>query len=521
MTETIRETKECNHCWTSFTITDKDLDFYDKISPVFNKIKYTIPTPTLCPDCRQQRRLSFRNERKLYKRTCDATGKQIISIYSEDKPYKVYDPKIWRSDQWDPMEYGQDYDFSQWFFQQFAELLVKVPKLAIVNMQSENSEYTSRCNYNKDCYLVFMSSYSENSLYGTFIQKSQYCVDCLQATNCVHCYECYDIEWCTQVQYNNHCSTCSFSSYLDYCYGCTNCYGCHNLKNQQYCILNKQYTKEEYNKILPTITLEQIQQEKENIVRESTMVRCENCTWINITDSKNCRECCNGFDGEDCKYLLNFWDIKDGYDCTAFGHKCAMNIENIAGEEDYMIGYTFSMVRTQNVWYSMNCYDSSYLFGCDGLRNKQYCIFNKQYTKDEYETLVPKIIEHMQQNGERWEFFPASISPFCYNETVAIEYYPLTRDAALSKWYKRMDQEYPINIPENAQTINAKDLPTNIHEVTDDIINKVVICEETGKPFRIVKQELQFYRQHNLPLPHKHPDQRHLERMHLRNPHKN
>lgn len=52
-------------------------------------------------------------------------------------------------------------------------------------------------------------------------------------------------------------------------------------------------------------------------------------------------------------------------------------------------------------FYVHNCFYSSDIFGCIGLRNKQYCIFNKQYTKEEYEKLVPKIIEHMQKNGER------------------------------------------------------------------------------------------------------------------------
>jgi hypothetical protein len=48
----------------------------------------------------------------------------------------------------------------------------------------------------------------------------------------------------------------------------------------------------------------------------------------------------------------------------------------------------------------------------------------------------------------------------------------------------------------------------------------VIICEFTWKPFRIIKPELEFYRKHNLPIPHKHPDQRHRERMLLRNPRK-
>jgi len=30
----------------------------------------------------------------------------------------------------------------------------------------------------------------------------------------------------------------------------------------------------------------------------------------------------------------------------------------------------------------------------------KYCILNKQYSKEEYEELVPKIIEHMQKTGE-------------------------------------------------------------------------------------------------------------------------
>lgn len=102
-----------------------------------------MPAPTLCPDCRQRRRLSFRNERNLYRRSCDASGKQIISIYSPDKPYKVYDQKIWRSDGWDPMSYGRAFDFSRSFTEQFGELMREVPKVGIVNTNSINSDYCS------------------------------------------------------------------------------------------------------------------------------------------------------------------------------------------------------------------------------------------------------------------------------------------------------------------------------------------------------------------------------------------
>ena len=101
-----------------------------------------------------------------------------------------------------------------------------------------------------------------------------------------------------------------------------------------------------------------------------------------------------------------------------------------------MYGSIFSMdiwPNIQYVLYSDSCSSSNHLFGCIGLRNKSYCILNKQYTKEEYEVLVPRIIEHMMKTGEWGEFFPATLSPFGYNETVAMEYFPLSREAVLGE----------------------------------------------------------------------------------------
>ncbi len=52
----------------------------------------------------------------------------------------------------------------------------------------------------------------------------------------------------------------------------------------------------------------------------------------------------------------------------------------------------------------------------------------------------------------------------------------------------------------------------------DAILGSVITCAVTGKAFKLIKQELLFYVQNSLPLPIKHPDQRHKERMSLRNP---
>ncbi len=173
-----------------------------------------------------------------------------------------------------------------------------------------------------------------------------------------------------------------------------------------------------------------------------------------------------------------------------------------------------------NCTYCYSCFNSKNLFGCVWLRNKEYCIFNKQYTKQEYEELIPQIITHMQETWERWEFFPSNMSPFGYNETLAQEYFPLTKDAAIGQWFHWMEKEYPINIPQWMETIQAQDLPEQIKNIDDSILKKTIICESSWKPFRIVKPELEIYIKYNLPLPLKHPDVRHAERMKLRNPRK-
>ncbi len=211
----------------------------------------------------------------------------------------------------------------------------------------------------------------------------------------------------------------------------------------------------------------------------------------------------------------------------------------------------------------------SHLFACVGLRNKSYCIFNKQYTKEQYEELVPRIIEHMMKTLEWGEFFPSWVSPFGYNETVAMDHFPLAREEVLGVGAEAPDgterssgprlvlgvgaeaqsgsserrppqasgrgpaeqgsfrtepifrwSDYEPPFPKVEKTIPASKLPERIEDIPDDILNWAVECEATGKPFRIISQELEFYRKHHLPIPRRHPDQRHLDRMALRNPRK-
>ena len=246
----IIERRTCAITGKPFAIFQSDIDFLETMSPTILGKKYSIPLPTLCPEERQRRRLAFRNERKLYRRKCDASGKEIISMYSPDKPFKVYEHQYRRSDKRDPMEYGRTFDPNKTFTQQFKELTLDVPKYAIVSISNENCDYTSICGYCKDSYLISASEYCENCLYSHRSEKCTFCVDCGFCYDSQHCYQCMDCKNCYNCVRVKSSSDCSFCYDSENLVGCEYCYFCDNLVNAKYHILNKACDKDEYLKII-------------------------------------------------------------------------------------------------------------------------------------------------------------------------------------------------------------------------------------------------------------------------------
>ena len=518
----IVEWKNCTVSGQEFPIYQSDLEFYDKISPVINEKKYSIPSPTLCPEEREARRFSRRNESKLYRRTCNASGKSIVSIYSEKSPYIVYDWKIWYSDQWNAMDYGRDYDFSKTFFENFDALNTSVPKKSLHMVDSmENCHYCNYGIFSKSCYLVMWAAWSENCLYSSCPGKSIYDVDSTFSFSCQYTYQCAHCTNCFECMYCDNSSGCKFSSFLSFCNNCTYCLWCVNLQTAQYCILNKQYTQEEYETVSKDIlkdrnSIATFKKKFEQLTREEprscvSNMGSENCLGNYILQSKNNILCYLNIQSHDDKYCMAGWygasNVYDWYAYTWWGY--SLEVSGFTWRKSAFI--LTGEYNCNECYYCQHINACEYCFWCIGIKNKQYCIFNKQYTREEYETLVWKIITQMIQDKQRWEYFPVILSTFCYNETVAQDNRPLSKEDILARWWRWQEEELFVNIPEGMEKIQGKDLPTTIAEVEDDIIHKVIVCEESGKPYRIVQQELDFYRKHNIPLPTKHQDIRQAE----------
>lgn len=518
-------TPNCKTCSQTFTIGDDDLAFYDQISPTFNQKKFTIPPPKECSECRFQRRLAFRNERHLYPRKCDLTGKPMIANFSPDKPHKVYSREAWWSDAWNALDYGRDFDFNKTFTEQFNELTRAVPQCNLITTNCENCDYANFFLNSRNSYLIFGGANDEDCLYGKYIVNSKDCVDNLAIYNGELCYECIACEGCYNCKFALNSRNCSDSIMIDSCQSCKNCIGCFGLVSKEYYIFNQPYEKEEYEKIAQEyeyLTIEKIAYLRGKLDglardlphRHASNFNSEDCIGNNIYTSKNCENCFDINECEDSKFLNFSPKSKNTYDVTFSAPgplEFCYQLCSAVGMTNCMFNYL--VWYGNDIYYSINCHNCSNIFGCVGLKSQKYCIFNKQFTKEEYEIQVAKIIEHIEKTGEWGEFFDYSSSQFGYNETVAQEYFPLNKEQI-----KAINANWHEDTREKLEGTQQKNIPDDIREVTDDITGHVLTCEVTGRPYKIIPQELAFYRQQKLPIPHRHPDQRHMDRIALHTP---
>ena len=172
----------------------------------------------------------------------------------------------------------------------------------------------------------------------------------------------------------------------------------------------------------------------------------------------------------------------------------------------------FCFNGNSDIFYSTDCISCDNIFGCSGLHRKKYCILNKQYTKEEYLELVPKIIEHMKQTGEWGDFFPMTISPFGYNETIANEYFKLT-EANAPTW-----SNYESPKVEAKKSVSGNQIPFDSSRITKEILDWAIVCPESNKPFKVIPPEYTFYKDQNIVFPRLHPEIRHQNRMQKRLP---
>lgn len=504
--------KICTTCSATFVIEPDDLTFYAKID---------VPPPTLCPECRMRRRMLHFNERTLFKSTCKLCGKEVISAHRPDALYPVYCQPCWWSDKWDAMIYGREYDFSRSFFDQYRELRDSVPLPALNNIYSSNlnSEYVNMCSYVKNCYLCFNTDFTEDSSFSCYLEQSKRCLDVDHGLQCELCYDSIGLYKCYNVKYSANLDDCIDVWFSRDLKNCSNCFGCVNLRGKQYCIWNEQKTKDEYFEELKKYDLtsregvEKLKKKLETFYQNQPHKYMTGVGNVNVTGdyifwSKNVRDSYDIVGAEDCKQC-QFFIIEGSKNCmdvTMWGSHL-MEAYECCGVGNKQNNFKFcfeSWNEASNMTYCSRILTAnSDCFGCIGIRNKQYCILNMQYTREEYEALTAKIISKMKAEGEYGEFFPATLAAIGYNESFANKYRPMMKEEAMARGYLWHE-------PEKRQ-----------HQVGGDVIacgHEGMCQQQCSSAFRLTQSEKDFYNNQGIPLPALCPNCRHYERLIMRTP---
>lgn len=290
-------------------------------------------------------------------------------------------------------------------FKQFQEtrksIKHKYPLKPNHNPISENSDYGDYLVRCKNSYYSFDTADSNDIIYIFDSFKAKYCVDGDYVIESELCYECVDVLKAYNSTYLNYCGRIYNSHFCWDCGDSNNLFGCVHISYKEYCIFNQQYTKEEYEAKIKELlkrpaeeSLAKMWELARNYPVSTTYVSfSENCDYNNHVDiSKNMYLCFDCAHSEDCAYSYDAHHNKNCFDMTQafhsqFCYECAdsSSLNNCHHMKDCN--------KVFDSGFCNSCSNSNHLFGCYGLDEKEYCILNKQYAKEEYEKQIKEIMD--------------------------------------------------------------------------------------------------------------------------------
>lgn len=462
--------------------------------------------PTVMPSYRLQLLWAFYPNWSFYNRTCDKTWKSLVSVFPQDCQYPVWDRKEWFSSAqppWAPI------DFDRPFFDQAREVFYQSPIPHIFQYKCENCEYTDDWYESRDCYLCHGWDNSEGVRYSANVNTSKDCMQCVLIDKCEKCYDCvncisaYSCVACLDVRNSSNCTLCYDMR------NCQDCIFCYNQRWKQYCIGNKQLTKDQYEQEKNKWQIEsrdwyaKAQNYFKKMMHEIAWLRSsyvehsENTTWNYISHMKDCEMCFMQLYHENCCHdFWAGWDAKHicewvgTYGCQGW-YKVAVPIKCFEMRMSFM---TIECRFSDYTGYSVGCENC---FWCCGMHKEKFCVLNTPYSKNEYDTVIDKLIDHMKSTGEWGNFFPGNFAPNSYTDSLSGYFFPLS-DWEKQKFWFNVSQQKNQKISSYQSSLNV---PQTAHMADEDTTKLVFWDEQIEKPFTILGQDINFCRELKVPLP--------------------
>ena len=428
-----------------------------------------------------------------------------------------------------------------WDFLQDFISLMEIESLPIMLHydQNENSDFSDQVQSSKNCYLsTAVIKDCENVLYSLSVKewsKNIYSSTMVRDQS-ENIYESMGIINSSNIFFSKWIFNSSFV-YTSYnLINCHYCIRCHDLENKKYYVDNNEVSKEVFQN-----ELKMIQQQNTTLPMNNDLFSMNfQCNWLQ-------------------RWILNYKIANGNNLVMVWSHEWNKNMYDIFtawspyGSDFYAvmgvwgsdnIYCTMNTTWSSHIFYSVFMVSCSFCLWCIGLKNKSYCILNKQYSKEERYEKVDEIFWQMEKEWTLGEFFPWSMCPFYFNDTAAyLIDNSFTKEEVTAKWYLWRDEPIKVDIPEWAKVVKTSELgqyewrkvgeegviarrrhdDVAIHWTTkndewdpstsvgmtqswyiDPEILNVIIQDEAWNVYRIVKMEYDFILKHWLPLPRKH-----------------
>ena len=194
-----------------------------KVSPTFAGKKYAIPPPTFCPDCRQQRRLSWRNDGRSTRDKAICAKSRIVSMYATDSPFQCTAMHV-GGGQRDAAAFARDFDFGRQFYEQYLELRNTVPRMLSISKTGRTASTCITLSMSKTVIWVCASAWIGGCYYSRrWYWNSKNMGDCYQMMIRVVLWGCYSDHnfRCHNLWLSNQCSESAFSVR---CTACSHCF---------------------------------------------------------------------------------------------------------------------------------------------------------------------------------------------------------------------------------------------------------------------------------------------------------
>jgi hypothetical protein len=505
------------YCQNEFEIEEADINFLKL---------FKVPPPNYCPTCRRIRRFTNMGWNQLFKRKCDVPGhsESIISIFSDECRFPVYDYKYFISDEFDPFSFNKEYIKNESPLKQLLELrkIAPVPSFLNKNPSDINSDYSNGGRDLKNGYYVMACYHVEDAWYSLMINKSKNIMDSYNIWDSEFTYHGVDSDHLYKSYFIYFSENCTNSMFLFDCRNCTDCFGCVNLRNAKYCIYNQQYSREEYDNFIKEnypFSRNFIKESREKFwqlvkkmpINATRNISSSNILGVKIENSRNLFDVTDAKESENIRHSDGALGHHDSMDLLySGGHSSFLYMDTNIGSQSSRVKFSISSKFCRDCEFVFNSKNLSNCFMCFGLQDKSYCVLNKQYNEEEYWKLVDEIKTEMLKRGEYGDGPGLEFSTQAYNFSIGQELYPLT-DEQIVNLGGYVAKEPETNVG-SMEVIEAKDLPLTIEEVGGDILNEAIKCEISGRPFRIVESELNFLKRVGLPLPTIHPSIRMRER---------